>query len=317
MIKMQSCSRGLRELCRQLGFSPQAYYQYQKSLTKRVLREDLLIQQVLHHRVFQPRVGGLKLLEMMEPFMMDHHIEMGRDLFFDLLRENDLLIGKRKRSRPLTTDSNHWMRKYPALIRNIVLSRADELWVSDITYIYLAKTGFVYLSLVTDAYSRKIVGFCMNADLSANGPVDALKMALKGRSDGKSLIHHSDRGSQYCCNDYVNLLQDNNIHISMTQSGNPRDNAIAERVNGILKQELLKEAYPNIRQAKQEVIVAIDIYNRLRPHSSLDMMTPEKAHVRTGEIKRRWKGFFKQAGIGQLQPVSTEQKTSFQQKEEV
>ena len=289
MIKMQSCSRGLREVCRLLGHSRQAYYQQQKISANWALKEDLIIQQVLHHRILQPRLGVRKLVEIMDPFMKDHAIDMGRDVLFDLLRDNDLLIRRRKRNRPITTDSNHWMRRYPDLIRNIMLNRADELWVSDITYIHLPKKEFGYLSLVTDAYSRKIVGFCMNHNLTAEGPVNALEMALMGRNSTGQLIHHSDRGSQYCSDIYVKLLKDNAISISMTQSGNPKDNAIAERVNGILKQELLKEVYPNIKQAQQEMVASINIYNTIRPHSSIDMMTPEKAHTTTGPIIRRWK----------------------------
>jgi putative transposase len=289
MIKMQRCSRGLREVCRLLGYTRQAYYQHRNLSSNLSLKEDIVIQQVLHHRVLQPRLGGRKLLEMMELFMEDHAIDMGRDLLFDLLRDNDLLIRRRKRNKPLTTDSNHWMKKYPDLIRNIVLNRADELWVSDITNIRLPGKKFGYLSLVTDAYSRKIVGFCMNHSLSADGPVSALKMALKGRTNTEPLIHHSDRGTQYCSDVYVNLLRGHQVSISMTQSGNPKDNAIAERVNGILKQELLKEIYPNMKQACLEVESAIDIYNKVRPHSSIDMMTPEKAHTETGPIRRRWK----------------------------
>jgi transposase InsO family protein len=309
-MKMQSCSRGLRELCRLLGFSRQAYYQYHKSLTKRALQEDLVIQQVLYHRILQPRIGGCKLHEMMESFMAAHGIAMGRDLFLDLLRENNLLLVRRKRKQPLTTDSNHWMRRYPDLINNISLNRADELWVSDITYINLPNEKFGYLSLITDAYSRKIVGFCMNKDLSAEGPVAALEMALKGRKSKEPLIHHSDRGSQYCSDDYINLLKANTIGISMTQSGNPRDNAIAERVNGILKQELLEEVYPDIKQAQHAVVIAIDTYNRVRPHSSVDMMTPERAHIQTGQIKRRWKNAFKPN-------KPSHENTSFKQKAEV
>lgn len=292
-MKMQSCSRGLRELCRLLGYSPQAYYQYQKLSCKSALEEDLLIQQVLYHRILQPRLGGRKLHDMLKPFMEDHDLYIGRDVLFDLLRKNDLLVTRRRRSQPRTTDSDHWMRRYPDLIRNITLSRADELWVSDITYIRLKKKRFAYLSLVTDAYSRKIVGFCMNMDLSAEGPLLALEMALKGRTGDEPLIHHSDRGSQYCSDGYISLLQSGTIDISMTQSGNPRDNAIAERVNGILKQELLEEVYPNIKQAQCSAGIAIDTYNRVRPHSSVDMMTPEKAHMQTGPIKRRWKNLFK------------------------
>jgi len=290
-MKMQSCSRGLRELCRLLGYSPQAYYQYQKALGKSVLEDDLLISQVLHHRVLQPKLGGRKLYAMMEQFMAAHHIVRGRDRLFDLLRENDLLNRKRRRSAPWTTDSNHWMKKYPDLIRDIVLSRSDELWVSDITYIRLKINIFAYLSLVTDAYSRKIVGYHMNKDLTVDGPVAALAMALKGRTGNEPLIHHSDRGSQYCCEDYTGLLKSAAIGISMTQSGDPRDNAIAERVNGILKQELLKESYPHIINARESVVKAVDIYNSVRLHSSIDMMTPDQAHAQTGLIERRWKSW--------------------------
>jgi len=293
-MKMQSCARGLRGLCRLLGYSPQAYYQYQKSSGKRALEQDLLIQQILYHRISQRIIGGVKLHEMMRPFMTDHAMYIGRDLLFDLMRENGLQIRKRRRTGSRTTDSNHWMKKYPDLIRGIQPGRADELWVSDITYIHLQKNRFAYLSLVTDAYSRKIVGFCMNKDLSAQGPFTALEMALKGRTGDAPLIHHSDRGSQYCSDSYVSLLKSAGISISMTQSGDPRDNAIAERVNGILKQELLEEVYSGIKQARGSAEIAIDTYNRLRPHSSVDMLTPDKAHMQTGPIKRRWRSLFKQ-----------------------
>ena len=292
-MKMQSCSRGLREFCRLLGYSPQAYYQYQRSSGKRALAADLLIGQIVHHRTLQPRLGGQKLHEMMRPFMADHGVYIGRDQLFELMRENGLQVRKRVRHGSRTTNSHHWMKKYPDLIREIRLHRSDELWVSDITYIHLNKNRFAYLSLVTDAYSRKIVGFCLNNDLSARGPGTALEMALKGRVGDAPLIHHSDRGSQYCSDSYVSSLRSAGIAICMTQSGDPRDNAIAERVNGILKQELLEEVYPNIKQAQRSAVAAIDIYNRLRPHSSVDMLTPEKAHMRTGPIKRRWRSLFK------------------------
>jgi putative transposase len=291
---MQSRPRGLRELCRLLGYTSQAYYQYRTGLTSRTLKEDLLIQQVLHHRRLQPRLGVRKLLVMMRPFMELHGLRMGRDMFFDLLQVHGLLIRRRKRNKPRTTFSDHWMKKYPDLIKGLTLSHSDELWVSDITYIHLPKS-FAYLSLVTDAYSRKVTGFCLSRGLSADGPAGALEMALKGKTGPGPLLHHSDRGTQYCSQGYVSLLADNHIGISMTQSGDPRDNAIAERVNGILKQELLREVYPNFSQAKQAVATAIDIYNRHRPHSSIDMLTPEQAHRRTGELRRRWKSYYKTA----------------------
>jgi len=288
-MSMQSRSRGLRGLCRLLGYSPQAYYSYQRTSLKRRLGEDLLLGQVLAHRRLQPRLGGRKLHEMLLPFMAGHDLYMGRDQLFDLLRENDLLIKKRRRSQPRTTDSNHWMKRYPDLAIKLKLNRADQLWVSDITYIRLTANRFGYLSLVTDAYSRKIVGFHISDNLQAEGPVAALQMALGSRSGTAPLIHHSDRGSQYCCSDYVEILQKNNISISMTQSGDPRDNAIAERVNGILKNELLDAVYSDAATAGVGVAKSVNIYNYVRPHSSLDMLTPAIAHSKAKHLKHLWK----------------------------
>ena len=290
-MKMQSCSRGLRELCRLLGYSRQAYYQYQLKSGKRALQEDLVIARVLAHRIVQPRVGVRKLHAMLEPFMAAHGIDMGRDVLYDLLRANGLLIKIRHSCKPRTTDSDHWMKRYPNLVQDSVLSRPDELWVSDITYIRLKNSKFVYLSLVTDAYSRKIVGYCMNRDLSVRGPVAALEMALKCRSGNAPLIHHSDRGSQYCSDDYTHMLTSSGVQISMTQSGNPKDNAIAERVNGILKTEFFEQAYSDVVNARESVAKAIETYNTIRLHSSIDMLTPDKAHEQTGPIRRRWKSW--------------------------
>lgn len=291
---MQGYPRGLRGLCRLLGYTSQAYYQYQRSLSKRSLKEDLLIQQVLHHRRLQPRLGTRKLMIVLQPFLDAHGIRIGRDVFFELLRINGLLIRRRRQQHPRTTFSAHKLKKYPDLVKGLVINRPEELWVSDITYINLTR-GFAYLSLVTDVYSHKIVGYYLNNDLTTEGCILALSMAVKAKAGNQPLLHHSDRGTQYCANAYINLLNKHHIGISMTQSGDPRDNAIAERVNGILKQELLKEMYPGFKQAKQAVATAIDIYNRHRPHSSVDMLTPEQAHTRSGEIRRRWKSYYKTA----------------------
>jgi len=173
----------------------------------------------------------------------------------------------------------------------MVVDRPAQLWVSDITYIRI-KEGFAYLSLVTDAYSRKIIGFSLSHDLSTDNCLRALKMALTTRLTDQPLVHHSDRGIQYCSVAYTQLLKKKGIAISMTQSGNPRDNAIAERVNGILKMELLQEKYDDIHTAIQSVKRAVTTYNTLRPHSSLDMMIPDKAHAMTGPIKRRWQNYY-------------------------
>jgi len=274
----------LRELCGLLGYSTQAYYQYNRQTEKQVFRHEAYIQQVLACRRSQPRLGTRKLFELLQP-------DMGRDAFFDMLRSHGLLV-RRKRYRVRTTFSAHRFRKYPDLVNGLVVpQRANELWVSDITYIRVAG-DFAYLSLVTDAYSRKIIGFQMSHDLSTDSCLKALKMALSTRLTDRPLIHHSDRGTQYCSKAYVQLLNKQGIAISMTQSGNPRDNAIAERVNGILKMELLDKKYDNINSAYKAVKQAINIYNTARPHSSVNMMTPEKAHLQTGSIKRRWKNYY-------------------------
>lgn len=275
-------------LCSLSGYSRQAYYKQGHYKARRQLQSELLIQQVLAYRKLNKGLGTCKLLWLMAPFLKQHQIRIGRDSLFDLLRFNGLLLGKRKRSKPQTTDSKHWMKKYPNLIQDLAPVMAGGLWVSDITYIELCQ-GHSYLSLVTDAYSRKIVGFHLSDQLTAAGPVAALGMAIRACGNTQGLIHHSDRGSQYCCNDYVELLQENKISISMTQSGDPRDNAIAERVNGILKAELLENVYTDVAAARSSVAKAVNAYNYLRPHRSLDMLTPAMAHSKVNHLKHHWK----------------------------
>jgi putative transposase len=270
-------------LCGLLGYSPQAYYQHNQSTENRTFKQEELIQQVSAYRRLQPRLGARKLLELIQP-------DMGRDAFFDLLRDTGLLV-RRKRYRARTTFSCHRFKKYPDLIRELVPVRANQLWVSDITYIRTGK-DFTYLSLITDAYSRKIIGFCLSHDLSTDSCLSALRMALATRTTDQPLIHHSDRGTQYCSRAYTELLKKKGIAISMTQSGNPRDNAIAERINGILNMELLKESYDNLNEASRAIRLAVNTYNKLRPHSSLDMLTPEIAHGMTGPFKRRWRNYY-------------------------
>ena len=221
---------------------------------------------------------------------------MGRDAFFDLLRDNGLLVRKRRRRKPITTFSNHPFKKYQNLIKGFEPTAPNQLWVSDITYIHL-QDDFAYLSLITDAYSRKIVGFCLHHNLSARGTINALQMALKSipkrdKQDAR-LVHHSDRGLQYGCNDYVTILNDNHISISMTQTGDPLENAIAERVNGILKDELLEEVHPDFETALNNVAIAISTYNHLRPHGSIEMLTPREAHQLYRPLKRTWKNYYK------------------------
>lgn len=279
-------------LCLLSGYTRQAYYKQRRHKADLKLQGELVIQQVQAYRMVQKILGTRKLHWLLAPFFRQHEISMGRDALFDLLRVHSLLIGKRRSCKPKTTDSNHWMKKYPNLIKDTAPITSGGLLVSDITYITLSKENS-YLSLVTDAYSRKIVGFHLNEQLNAAGPVAALKMAILSYGGNLTgLIHHSDRGSQYCSNEYVEILKDREISISMTQSGDPRDNAIAERVNGILKTELLEEVYPDITTARAAIARAVNTYNYLRPHTSIDMLTPAMAHGRNIHLQRRWKSFY-------------------------
>lgn len=274
-------------LCSLSGYSRQTYYKHLHHKEKSQVEERLIIQRVMEYREIQKRLGTIKLLYLMGSFLKQHEISIGRDSMFTLLRLNGLLVGKGRSYKPRTTNSNHWMNKHPNLIEHLTPVMAGGLLVSDITFINLSQ-GHSFLSLVTDAYSRKIVGFHLSERLTAAGPIAALEMAIQAYSDTVGMIHHSDRGSQYCCGDYVEILQKNKISISMTQSGDPRDNAIAERVNGILKSELLEDVYPDIQTARLSVAKAVNAYNYLRPHSSIDMLTPALAHSQVNQLKRHW-----------------------------
>jgi transposase InsO family protein len=287
----QNQGGSLSRLCLLSGYSRQAYYKRRQVIEREPLKEELIIQQVTGFRQFQERLGGRKLHLLVRPFMLLHDFDMGRDAFFAMLGKYDLL-NKRRRSKPRTTDSRHWMKKHPNLIKTLVPKRSDELWVTDITYLELCD-GDAFLSLVTDAYSRKIIGFHVSNSLKAEGCILALEMAISGRTNLDGLIHHSDRGTQYCCEKYVDILNGCNVSISMTQSGNPRDNAIAERVNGILKMELLEPVFSSLEAARSAVTQAVNTYNYLRPHSSISMLTPALVHGRELDLKRCWKNYYK------------------------
>ena len=221
----------------------------------------------------------------------------GRDAFIEILRKNGLMVHIRRRRRYKTTDSDHHYRKYPNLINDVVPHRPNEIWVSDITYIE-TEEGVCYLSLITDAYSHKIVGWALGPTLETIYPLDALKMALStiDHDTASRLIHHSDRGCQYCSDAYVSELKSHGIGISMTQSGDPLENAVAERANGILKSEwLYKMSIPTREICKVELARIIDFYNTQRPHMSIGWQTPEQVHGQHGEQKRCWKNYYRQA----------------------
>lgn len=271
------------------GYTKQAYYQKEKRIYKRAVQEDIIIDSVKRIRKELPRLGARKLLVK----LLDQGLQIGRDGLFDLLDRHALLV-RRKRTQVRTTHSSHWLRKYPNLIRDLNVTQPNRLWVSDITYIE-TEQGFMYLFLITDAYSRKIVGYKVADNLQADNAILALKQAIKQLPKASNnLIHHSDRGIQYCCNKYVKILNKTGIAISMTQNGDPLENAIAERVNGILKVEwLYDQKLESFKDAQIYIKRIIGLYNSKRPHASIEMLTPDQAHLTTGELKRKWKNYYK------------------------
>jgi putative transposase len=273
-----------------LGYSPQAYYKHNKKALINQVNEKFILEQIDAIRKHQPRCGGRKLFIMLQPFFKVHNISIGRDKFFDVLKRNKLLVRRTKRSIH-TTDSKHHFYRYPNLVKGFTPLKAHELWVADITYIPL-KERFAYLFLITDAYSRKIVGFHVSDDMKVNSAVVALKKALAQKPPETIVIHHSDRGIQYCSTEYVNLLQQHNAMISMTNNGDPLENAIAERINGILKTELISSYYNDIDAAVIHITRCITIYNYRRRHSSLNWQIPAEVHNQKGPQIRRWKNYY-------------------------
>jgi len=234
-----------------------------------------------------PRIGTRKLYHLLREDFKREGISVGRDKLFSLLRQEHLLVGKRKRYTK-TTNSHHWMRKHPDMVKDMIIERPEQLWVADITYVAI-ETGYAYLHLVTDAYSKQIMGYFVSTDLSASSTIQALTMALENRKYNNKLVHHSDRGLQYCSSGYVKILNENNVSISMTQCGSPYDNAIAERINGILKDEFgLDQVFKNLDQLKKQTSESIKIYNEQRPHLSNQMLTPEIMHLQELIKPKKW-----------------------------
>ena len=279
-------------LCKLFGKTRHAYYDHLWRVERQdSLKEDIILQLVYEIRSSLPRLGTRKMMYMLAPGLKSHGISVGRDYLFDLLDAHKLLIRQRKK-KVFTTDSRHWMHKYSNLVKGLPIVRPEQLWVSDMTYIRVMNQ-WGYLSLITDAFSRKIMGYCFRNDMLAQGCIDALQMALLNRSyGGQMLIHHSDRGSQYCCGDYVNLLHEHGIQISMTQNGDPYENALAERMNGVIKGEFnLYSTSLGFEQARRKIDCSIKTYNELRPHGSCDYLTPNQAHNQQNILKKRWKSY--------------------------
>lgn len=230
-------------------------------------------------RSTMPRLGTRKLYHLLKPGLGRLNIKMGRDVFFDFLRAERLLIRPRKRYIR-TTDSSHWMRKYPNLTRELTVNRPEQLWVTDITYVKTTE-GPLYLNMVTDAYSRKIMGHSISTSMETSRIVKALKMAIGQRIYNQPLIHHSDRGLQYCSYEYIQTARDHQLIISMTENGDPYENALAERMNRTIKEEFLLDDLQVSRQEAIKIVnQAIQTYNSKRPHLALNYQTPDGVHKR-------------------------------------
>ena len=283
---------GLGTLCGLFGYSRQTYYKRGDDDGFRPLAlEPIILERVRDYRRDNPRLGSVKLWMILKRQFEGTGCFPGRDTFIELLRRNGLMVKIRRRHHYATTDSNHNYHKYPNLIQGSIVTDPNHVWVSDITYIE-TEEGVSYLSLVTDLYSHKIVGWALGPTLDTTYPLEALRMALATLPEGDApyLIHHSDRGCQYCSRTYVDELRSRKIQISMTQSGDPLENAVAERANGILKSEWLYHMDPPSEKDCKDVISRIiGFYNDERPHMSVGYQTPSEAHIQSGLQKRCWK----------------------------
>ena len=271
----------MKSLCKKTGISRQAYYKDHHERSRQEIQEELLIDGIKKIRQKHEQMGGRKLLDKLTVLMAENSIQIGRDRFFEFLQRNNLLIRRRSKA-PYTTDSRHGLRTWPNLLKHMELTAPHQAWVSDITYIRTWE-GFSYLSLITDAYSREIVGYHVGHNLEVEGCLKALKMAIRQLPSGAHPIHHSDRGSQYCSHAYTGLLKNHQIRISMTEENHCYENAMAERLNGILKHEYrLKESYPSRKIARTACTQAVRLYCTDRPHMSLGMKTPHEVHHGSG-----------------------------------
>jgi len=280
--------KSIEYLSQRLDKTQQAFYDNSKRKKNNDLQDAIVLTLVKELRKNHPKMGTTKLAQLLQSDLEKHNIKMGRDKLHALLRDYGFTVRTGK-YKPHTTNSNHPYRRYSNLIADLEVTEANKLWVSDITYIS-TKKGFSYLSLITDAYSHKIVGWSLLPNMKSELVLEALKMALSTNTLSSSLIHHSDRGIQYCSNDYVAELERNKISISMTQNGDPYENAVAERMNGILKMEYnLKDEFSDYYASLEQTKKAILLYNDYRPHKSCNMLTPSQAHNQKGELKKHWK----------------------------
>jgi len=284
--------------CHLFGIDRQVYY---RSLRRKAIlqsKAEQVVEMIAEIRKSMPRIGTRKLYHMLSYKLQT--LKIGRDKFFNILRANHLLI-EPKRSYHITTDSHHRFRKHKNLILEMDITKPEQVWVSDITYIGKREKP-CYLSLVTDAYSKKVMGFYVADNMDSESSVQALKMAIKSRNYSTgSLIHHSDRGIQYCAGGYQKVLLKNKIQCSMTNNGDPYENAVAERINGILKQEFIIDTYHADLDVMRKIVKeAVDTYNNQRPHYSNHMLTPTQMHNQC-EIQMRT---YKRKSSNRNEPVT-------------
>ena len=296
----------LDALCGLFGFTRQALWKQDHATFAEEIDNTAIVSEVRLIREDLPRCGVRKL----QVILNERGHVISRDRLFNILRDSGMLV-QRRHYRIVTTYSKHWMKKWSNLIRDTVPSHPDEIWVSDITYVEIVKDGkkeFLYLSLITDAYTHEIMGYALHGSLDTEGPLRALTMATASRSAKslKGLIHHSDRGCQYCSAEYVRKLQENGMLISMTENGDPYENAIAERLNGILKTEWLYGMKLTTREQASTVIDRIvHLYNNVRPHESVGNLTPAAARVASDAPKKLWKNYW-QAKVRRQQQAGEE-----------
>ena len=271
---------GVKEssVCQRLGMSRQNYYAQRQRRQREQVDGELVARLVRRERCLQPRLGGRKLHHVLKEELTEAGVELGRDRFFKVLAEHDLLLEPKAAEYPCTTHSRHNLPVFTNQIKDLELSGANQVWVSDITYLR-TEEGFLYLALITDKWSRKIVGQHCGDSLEAEGCLKALELALTELPAQVRPIHHSDRGSQYCCHLYVERLQECGLGISMTDKDHCAENAMAERVNGILKQEYgLGTKFRTKADALKAASQGIWLYNTRRPHTALNYQLPEKVH---------------------------------------
>ena len=262
------------------GLKRDAYYKYKARADKRLKLEQQIISIVKKRRKSLPREGVRKLTKSLDIDFNKANIKVGRDTLFNVLRKYQMLT-LRKKTSARTTNSYHRFYKYNNIVKDVKVIRPNQVWVSDITYIRTIK-GFCYLALITDVHSRKIVGYDLSDSLELKGCVRALNKAIYQAKDINGLIHHSDRGIQYCSNVYTQILKKKKIDISMTEENHCYENAMAERVNGILKDEFyLDQTFDNVAHAKRATKNAINLYNEIRLHLSLDYKTPNMVYLKT------------------------------------